>query len=579
MDPARSSIASDLPAGTPTGEQASPTPSAAAFASDTPLRDARFATWSMPKTEWDGYVARRKKEPRNLPLILGSVLLVVVIGVIVTLASTVAAAPTGLDLVATCGVIIGMFTPGFILAFVLRRRGDRWRARAEHLWDEQGCVCPLCLAPLREHVDDPAGCGHGFIVEDQPWVMRYLEALATAPEPSMHWGQGRAELSMLRQRAEKRGTRPRGFLRRAARSVRVFWDHWLGFEQPMWRRVVAHLALGAAVFAATAPFSWVFALTALWMSGFCFMGFRALRSARFMSKRLRCAKCDQTLLAVDRAKPCTECGASLAEPGSVKSAESQLLFARWAMGAGFMILGYWIPTYAMPYIGRALPDGMLITIAEHVPEIAPETLQLLAGRPLSPREQRQLANMMLPHIRASVTGEGSRRAFMERYIAASVANGTLPPEYAETLANAACRLLIEVNGVEVASETAVIELDARRLTQGVPLRVAFRGYGDASSTLGFTIGIITALELDGTVLFDAAARNPAQITSDMSVELMLAERGLQPEPGDREITVRAFTAIVQGTSITMFDETGAPVLPPKSAGPWRIERALTLRVR
>lgn len=548
---------------------------------EAPLRDARFATWSMPRSEWDGFVARCLAQRRNLPLVLAGVFLALTLAVVITLASLVAPArPQTLVVMACC--IVAMFVPGFILGFVLRRRGDRWRARAVHLWDEQGCVCPLCLAPLRERADDPAGCGHGFLVDDQPYVLRYLEALATAPEQlarqSMH---GVDALRALRERAERRGTRPRGFLRRAARSVRVVWDHWLGFDQPMWRRVVAHLALAAAIVGCIAPFSWLGAATALWIVGFTFMGYRAIRSAHYLATRLHCAKCDHSLHSMNPATQCPECGASLAEPGSVRSTESRILVARWIVGCCFVFLGYYFPAYIAPSIGRALPNDLLFAAAASIPEASRDALEVLSARPLSPREQRQLADMMLPHIAAWAAGRGNNQSRNAQYIASSVANGTLPQEYAELLAHAACRLRIEVDGADVRADDTMIELDGARLAHGVPVRMYFMGHAAATSpALGTTVGVLSALEVDGTGVWDATAEDPPTLASDATATLALSIDGVTPPPGDHRIVIRAFVAIVPaGASIVAFDSSGAPVLVPTSLGPWRIERALTLRVR
>lgn len=129
-------------------------------------------------------------------------------------------------------------------------------------------------------------------------------------------------------------------------------------------------------------------------------------------------------------------------------------------------------------------------------------------------------------------------------IAASVANGTLPIGYAELVAHAVCQL--DVDATYAADE---------RTAKGIKIRMRFRGHGEAASPqLGPTVGVLSSLDL--------------------------AMPGIPPRVGERRILMRAFVAIAPDYKlITMFDATGAPILPPKSLGLLRIEQPSTLRIR
>ena len=557
-------------------------------ANDAPLRDARLVSWSIPKSEWDGFVATPANTNPNLPLIFaGGVFSLLFVGACALFFFAFPTQPKLLFIM--FAAIAAMCAPGFAAVVYMRRGVMLWRERGPSVWDAQGCVCPLCLKPLCERADDPASCGHGFIIEDQPWIVRYCEALATAPEAlTRQHVQGAREMRALRERAENRGTRPRGIFRRLARATRMTWDAWLGFDQPMWRRVVAHVALAVAVVAIIAPFSWVGAATVLWVGGFTFMGYRAVRSAHHVANHLHCAKCNHTLLSADRAKSCPECGTSLSEAGSVRSSESRLLVVRWLMGCTFLFLGYWFPAYVAPSISRALPNDLLLVAAERIPGTSRDTFDVLSARPLSANEQRRLADAMLPRIAGWARGEEEDQSRAAQYIGASVANGTLPTEYARLLAHAVCRLRVEVEAGSMEPRAddggggpgTILAIDAASATEGVRIRMRFDGIGAATgAALGPTVGILSALEVDGREAWSVRAATPPTLASDAVATIDLAAPGVAPPPGDHRIVVRAYVAITTDyRSITTFDASGAPILPPKSLGPWLVEQTLTLRV-
>ena len=548
-------------------------------------RDPRFVTWAIPKAEWDGYIARVQAIRPNMTLIMaGAMAAFFTAGSFLLYLFAFPNQPTLLFVL--LGGVAAIFIPMFVVFAVMRRNIVRWRARCPQIWDAHGCLCPLCLAPLCESANDSASCGHGFIVEDQPWIVRYFEAIAGAPEEVVrHHTHGASEMRALRTRARNRGTQPRGIFRRIARALRVVWDAWLGFDQPMWKRVVGHIALAALVVLFIAPFSWIGTIVLLWMGGFTFMGYRAIRSANHIAKRLHCAKCKQTLLSADRTTCCPECGTSLAEAGSVKTAEAKPLLARWALGVFFIFLGGWFPIYVIPMIGRALPNDALFALAERVPSIAPETFGVLSTRPLRGAEQRQLADLVLPHITGWARGQTNYRGREATYIAASVANGTLPIEYAERVARALCQLQVEVSYVAddgaVAEHDGVFEVDAERAAKGIKVRMRFIGFGEATNPqLGPTVGVLATLELDERAVWDATSSTPPALASDAVASIDLASNGARPTQGDHRILVRAFVAIAPDYKlITSFDQSGAPILPPKSLGPWQVERAHTLRIR
>ncbi len=547
--------------------------------------DARFIRWSIPKAEWDGYIVRVRAIRPNMTLIMtGGMAALFTAGSFLLYLFAFPNQPTLLFVL--LGGVAAIFIPMFVVFAIMRHNIMRWQSRCSQIWDAQGCLCPVCLAPLCESASDNASCGHGFIVDDQPWIVRYFEAIAGAPEEVVrHHTHGADEMRALRTRAAVRGTKPRGVFRRIARAVRVSWDAWLGFDQPMWKRVAGHLALATLVVLIIAPFSWIGTIVMLWMGGFSFMGYRAIRSANHLAKRLHCAKCKQTLLSDDRTRCCPECGTSLAEPGSVKTVEARPLLARWVMGIFLIFLGYWFPIYVLPMIGRSLPNDALFAIAERVPSIAPETFGVLRTRPLSGAEQRQLADLVLPHITGWARGQTNHRGREANYIAASVANGTLPIEYAELLARAVCQLHVDASfaadDTAITEQNGVMDIAGERAAKGLKIRMRFIGYGESTNpALGPTVGILSSLALDNTVVWSATMSTPPALASDAIATVDLAATDVTPAQRDHQLVVCAFVAIAPNYQlITSFDATGAPILPPKSLGPWRIERSIKLRIR
>ena len=92
--------------------------------------------------------------------------------------------------------------------------------------------------------------------------------------------------------------------------------------------------------------------------------------------------------------------------------------------------------------------------------------------------------------------------------------------------------------------------------------------------------MLATLELDERAVWDATSSTPPALASDAVASIDLASNGARPTQGDHRILVRAFVAIAPDYKlITSFDQSGAPILPPKSLGPWQVERAHTLRIR
>ena len=500
-----------------------------------------LAPWSISKEEWDAFTASPWLSPRRTRLVYG-MLGAVVIGVAVVfpiLLAVLVALPLGLSLVlvgssATLGLaVLAVFANMF-------RSGQRWSTRAQALWDERGCVCPICLAPLTPYADDRDNCGHGFITEDQPFVLRYLETIAKANFEMSRQGAIKAELAALRERARARGKASRldfgGLVHLSTRA----WDRWFGFNQPLWRRVLAHVAVIAAVGAVMWPIAGIYAVLFVWCAGFFLIGYRALARARGLRAR-------------------GERGAAAHE----------------VLAGVCLFLATVAPTTIAPVIGRNLPTEMLFTIGERLPRTTEDTFDVLASRPLSPQDQQRLCDAMLPFIAKWARGGGTiDRSRHAGHILARLADGSLPAANYPRLAQAIAFIDVAVDGRSLGSDESIVEI-----ASGTRPEIALTIGGRTRSVLrdGRGAVLVSSVEVDGVIAWSSSAG------ADATAPLFgLADTGTA---GDRTMVVRGWFAILPVTapaptvSGVGIGVDGRPALPAGSLGPWPIDRTLTLRVR
>lgn len=498
-----------------------------------------LAPWSISKEEWDAFTASPWLSPRRTRLVYG-MLGAVVIGlsvVLPTLLAVLAALPLGLSLVlvgssATLGLV---FLAVFATMF---RSGRRWSTRAQALWDERGCVCPICLAPLTPYADDRDNCGHGFITEDQPFVLHYLETIAKANFEMSRQGAINAELAALRERARARAKASRLDFGGLAHSLTCAWDRWFGFSQPLWRRVLAHVAVIAAVGAAAWPIAGIYAVIFVWCAGFFLIGSRALARARGLRAR----------------------GERGAAPYEVLSGVC-------------LFLATVAPTTIAPVIGRNLPTEMLFAIGEKLPQASEDTFDVLASRPLSAQDQQRLCDAMLPFIAKWARGGGAiDRSRHALHILACLANGALPASNYPRLAQAIAFVDVAVDGRSLGPDEGIVEIAA-----GARPEIALAIGGRTRSVLrdGRGAVLVSSVEVDGVIAWSSSAGSDAT-----APRFGLADTGTA---GDRSMVVRGWFAILPVatpvSAVGGIGVDGKPVLPAGSVGPWPIDRTLTLRVR
>jgi hypothetical protein len=262
-------------------------------------------------------------------------------------------------------------------------------------------VCPECFAPLTRSCDDRESCGHGYSLEDQPAIVRYLETLATSSFGELGRGAGSDALAELRKRATRRGERRKGGVLDLLGSLRSAWEHWFGFDQPLWRRAVGYCVVIGVPAAIVLPFSLVGASAFVWVIGFALVGARALAKSRYRAKH---------------------------------GERGELRYKLLAGACGFLALVF--PTKVAPMIGSNLPTETLFLIGEKIPDARTDTFSVLASRPLSAKDQARLADAMLPLIAEWARGGWTDRSTPAWHVGTCIATGALPPSYLERLADA-----------------------------------------------------------------------------------------------------------------------------------------------
>ena len=510
-----------------------------------PLSRNGLAEWSIAKEEWDAFVASSSSRTVQTGFWVALAILFA-LGFGLPLFLIYAGMPLGLGLV-MLGVC-GSFALLFAAIFHVAMRGTRlWIARAPRIWDARGCVCPECFTPLTRYADDRDSCGHGYVLEDQPDIVRYLETLATASFSEIGRGAGSDALAELRKRATKRGGRRKGGVLDLLSSFRSVWEQWFGFDQPLWRRAVSHCVVIVVPAAIVLPFSLVGASAFVWVIGFAVVGKRALAKSTHREKR--------------------------GEGGSLR-------YRLLAITCGFF--AFLFPTTVAPVIGRNLPTNMLFTIGERIPEANRDAFDVLASRPLSAQDQQRLADAMLPFVADWARGGGTTdRRRHAQHIAGCVARGTLPETYAAALADATIFLAADLGGRTIASDGEIFELPAPSAAQDLPITLRFDGNGFTTSpALGQTVGCLAELEIDGKSLWDARKSEPPQLAGGVTATIGFSDEQPNPDLGDRQVVVRGYICITPSpAAITAFNADGTPSLPPGSRGPWLVERRFTIRVR
>ena len=355
--------------------------------------------WTITRAEWMGQRITLVKQFGGM--VFGLVMCMVASGFLLTWGST------------WLRVMGGVAYLCVFVSLVPALRQNRRRSRSvERIWDEDGCVCPACLASVR---DRP--CRHGVHAGQQPLLIRYWEAVATQ--------QVVEAMSLGRQLYAHR---------RWMRWLDPVWRVMFSLIDPtvpMRRRVLVaaccSLALMLPVLLA------VRFLTGVYLPGnFMLMLLAApcwvVMTSTFAGQRgrARCAACRQELADLPPAR-CPECNADLAVAGAVTSVQRGQRRLTWIVGVlSVVVISAGVPFAAMM---MTLPPWLSLQLAR-VTGPSPFLFYELSQQQLTPSETRQAAELLLGAIERS----SQRRVFANGLLAGALASGVLDESWAKRMA-------------------------------------------------------------------------------------------------------------------------------------------------
>ncbi|MBM4100446.1 MAG: hypothetical protein FJ260_10970 [Planctomycetes bacterium] len=351
--------------------------------------------WTITRAEWIGQ-----------RITLGKHFGYMVLGLVVSLLAGGALCAWGSS---PTRVMVGVTYLCASVSLIPALRQNRRRSRAlDRIWDAEGCVCPACLASVR---DRP--CKHGVHAGQQPLLTRYWEAVAT---------QQMFEARALRRQllAPRRWTLPLG---------QVWW--LIDPAVPMSRRLLVaaccSLALILPILIAVRVLSGIYVPGPLMLMLLNAPLLAVIMSSLNPGKRGRscCSACLQQLADNPPAR-CPECNADLAVAGAVTSVQRP---------------GTVKITVVVTAMALVMSVGIAATMRVKLPPWLALQMARMTGPPpmlfydldrqqLTPSETRQAAELALEAVERS--GEVSANGLL----AGALANGVLDESWAKRMAMA-----------------------------------------------------------------------------------------------------------------------------------------------
>jgi len=272
-------------------------------------------TWSITKSEWDGYQRSRPFDTLGSRLVIGAIVALGLLGLLlpVVLPDVLGRAPLAQIFMTggACALAATAFKVGFSLWWAAR-----WDRLRPMIWEANGCVCPWCKVRA-----DTAPCpNHGFTRAQHRFMLDYWESL-----PTLAFGDCARSLLALRDAAPygPLAWRIAGVVQRMRlHAVVVAHDP---NSTPLTRvraaipRAIVTTVFLIALFAvalAIAPRTIVSGIVPAFLPWLLIGPIFVAIGPLWRSGRPRCAACNH-LCASDQPKVCNECGADLLKPAAV----------------------------------------------------------------------------------------------------------------------------------------------------------------------------------------------------------------------------------------------------------------------
>ena len=272
-------------------------------------------TWSITKSEWDGYQRSRPFDTLGSRLVIGAIVVLGLLGLLlpVVLPEAFGGAPLArtIMIAGACALAATAIKVGFSLWWAAR-----WDRLRPMIWEANGCVCPWCKVRA-----DTAPCpNHGFTRVQHRFMLDYWESL-----PTLAFGDCARSLLALRDAAPY-GPLPwriAGVVQRMRlHAVIVAHDP---NSTPLTRvraaipRAIVTAVFLIALFAVAltiAPRTIVSGMVPAFLPWLLVGPIFVAIGPLWRSGRPRCAACNH-LCASDQPKVCNECGADLLKPAAV----------------------------------------------------------------------------------------------------------------------------------------------------------------------------------------------------------------------------------------------------------------------
>jgi hypothetical protein len=365
------------------------------------------ALWTITRAEWMGQRRALGKQCGGIVFVL--VMCMAASALLFTLGSTWLRLMGGVAYV----VMFARLVPAL-------RQNRRLARSVERIWDEGGCVCPACLASVRDHP-----CKHGVHAGQQPLLIRYWEAVATQ--------QVVESMSLGRQLFAHRR-----------------WMRWL---DPVWRVMFSLLDPAVpmrrrVLVAACCSFGLVLPvllavrfLTGVYLPGIVMLMLLAapcwvVLTPTFAGRRgrARCAACGQKLADLPPAR-CPECNADLAVAGAVTSVQRGQRRLTWVVG---VLAGVVVSAATFAAMMVSFPPWLSLQLAR-VTGPSPTLFYDLSQQQLTPSETKQAAELLLEAIERS----SQRRVFSNGLLGDALASGVLDESWAKRMAIAGVSIRAE----------------------------------------------------------------------------------------------------------------------------------------
>lgn len=400
---------------------------------------ATAPTWSITKSEWDGFSSRAQKLQTWTWVSVGMTVLFGVLMLVSTLFTPEVPGTTIVDtvdrvLLIAGGVVILLALPEYLW---LQRSSRKWDTLHAEVWEANGCACPWC----RERVDAVPCRRHGFTRAEQELLLRYWESAATKDMAGLSRYGG--EL-LARQRHKTTLARVRGSFATLVQSYLFRTGDPEATPLLRLRAALPSIFTQYSIIALLGFLVWYFFGRSMLLSALAgcwwfvlFIPISVMLGPFWKVGKLRCAKCGQ-LCASSRPTLCPECGSDLTLPAAVSRTERSGGSWRAAI-------------YFLPMILIIAGNPLIKWVASSLPASVQSSIYTWTGPPYGYFQNMSVATMTQAEIDGALevliscsAPDGPRPIFDYDFMKKAMAAGKAPDATVERSARTVVQARLEV---------------------------------------------------------------------------------------------------------------------------------------